>query len=154
MKRTLPFLVLCAALNVAAQCDTLPPDSVLHAELTPEELAEGPSAHRMKGAILNDVRIWRELDKKIATEGYKEYPKSIVNTTGYPTCKYDQTELEVYSLKSDLADQPYRIEETAYFCKKESLYFYHYQGGPKKLNLWLGPYRIERKRAKSDDHQH
>lgn len=151
MRNKLLLLAVCAALNTAAQCDTLPPDSVLHADITPEELAAGPSAHQMKGAILNDVRIWRELDKKVAAEGYKDHPKSIDKDTGHAVCTYDQTEYEVYALKSELADQPYRIEETAYYCRKEGLYFYHYQGGPKKLNLWMGPYRIERKRAK-DNH--
>lgn len=152
MRARLLFLALCAACNCAAQCDTLPPDSVLRADITTEELEAGPTFHHMKGALLNDVRIWRELDKKIATEGYKEPPKAIDFTSGVPVCHYDQTDYEVYSLKSDLADQPYRVEETAYFCKKESVYYYQYRGGPKKLNLWMGPYRLERKRAKTDDH--
>ncbi|HEV3026815.1 MAG TPA: hypothetical protein VG457_04540 [Planctomycetota bacterium] len=151
MRKRLLFLACCAALNTAAQCNKLPPDSVLRAEITPEELSAGPSYHQMKGAILNDVRIWRELDKKIETEGYKEFPRAIDNSTGVPICTYDQTEYEIYALRSDLADQPYRLEETAYYCKKESVYFYHYQGGSKRLNLWLGPYRIDRKRPKTDD---
>ncbi|MBV8881795.1 MAG: hypothetical protein JO332_17690 [Planctomycetaceae bacterium] len=152
MSKKLLFLALCAAVNTGAQCaGATPPDSVLRADITPEELNAGPSSHQMKGAILNDVRIWRELDKRIAVEGYKEFPKAINNASGIPVCLYDQTEYEIFSLKSDLADQPYRVEETAYYCKKESVYFYHYQGGPKRLNLWLGPYRIERKRPKTDD---
>ena len=151
MRKRLMFLALCAAVNTAAQCNTLPPDSVMRADITTEELNAGPSSHQMKGAILNDVRIWRELEKKLETDGYKEYPRAINNVSGIPTCIFDQTEYEIFALRSDLADQPYRLEETAYYCRKESIYFYHYQGGPKKLNLWMGPYRIERKRVKTDD---
>ena len=42
-------------------------------------------------------------------------------------------------------------DETAYLCRKEGLYYYHYQGGPKKLDMWMGPYRIDRKRVKPDE---
>lgn len=151
MRTRLLFLALCAACNVASQCHETPPDSVLRAELTPEELAQGPSYHHLKGAILSDVRIWRELDKKIAEEGRREMPKAISYAGGSPICDYDKTDLDIFSLKSDLSDQPYRVEETAFLCKKESVYYYHYQGGPKKLDLWMGPYRIDRKRVKTDD---
>jgi len=151
MRTRLLFLVVCAACNTAANCQQIPPDSVLRAELTPEELAQGPSYHQMKGAILNDVRIWRELDRKIEQDGRREMPKTIVYVGGSPVCDIDKTDLEIYSLKSDLADQAYRVEETAFYCRKESLYYYHYQGGPKKLNLWIGPYRLERKPPKTDD---
>lgn len=151
MKTRLIFLALGAACNLAANCHEMPPDSVLRAELTPEELAQGPTYHHMKGAILNDVRIWRELDKKIAFEGTKGLPSGIAYDGGIPICHYDKTDLEIFSLKSDLADQSYRVEETAFYCKKESVYYYHYQGGPKKLDLWMGPYRIDRKRPKTDD---
>jgi hypothetical protein len=151
MKIRLLLVVLTAAISTAANCNSMPPDSQLRAEISPEELNAAPGYHQMKGAILNDVRIWRSLDKKIESEGYKEFPGAIDNSQGTPICTHDQTEYEIYSLKSDLADQPYRIEETAYYCKKESLYYYHYQGGPKRLNLWLGPYRIERRRPKADD---
>jgi hypothetical protein len=151
MRKRLLFLALGASLTVAAKCNTLPPDSVMRAEISTEELEAGPGYHQMKGAILSDVRIWRSLDVKVAVEGYKEYPRAIDNTTGTPLCANDQTEYEIYSLKSDLSDQPYRVEETAYYCKKESLYYYHYQGGPKRLNLWMGPYKIDRKRPKADE---
>jgi hypothetical protein len=151
MKTRLLFAALCAAVNMAANCATMPPDSVIRAELTPEELNEKPGYHQMKGAILSDVRTWRRLDIVVAEEGRKEAPKSIVYPAGIATCDYDKNEFEIFQLKSDLADQPYRVEETAFYCRKENLYYYHYQGGPKRLDLWLGPYRIERKRPKTDD---
>jgi hypothetical protein len=153
MRTKLLFLAVCAACNMAANCSEMPPDSVIRAELTPEELAQGPTSHQMKGAILNDVRIWRELDKKVLVEGRKEMPKGISYAAGFPICDYDKTDLEIFSLKSDLADQAYRVEETAYLCKKESIYYYHYQGGPRRVDLWMGPYRIDRKRPKTDDQQ-
>lgn len=152
MRARLLFLAVCAACNTAANCAEPPPDSVLRAELTPEELAQGPTSHQMKGAIISDVRVWRELDKKVAVDGRKEMPKTIIYVGGFAVCDIDKTDLEIFSLKSELADQPYRVEETAYFCKKESIYFYHYQGGPKRVSLWMGPYRIDRKRPKTDDH--
>lgn len=151
MKRKLLFVALCATVNLAAQCGVMPPDSVIRAELTPEELAEQPGHHQMKGAILSDVRKWRNLDIRVAEEGRKEAPKSITYPAGIATCEYDMTEFEIYQLRSDIADQSYRVEETAFYCRKENLYYYHYQGGPKRLNHWLGPYRIERKRPKTDD---
>jgi hypothetical protein len=151
MRTRFLLLAVCAALNTAANCHEMPPDSVLRAELTPEELEAGPGYHQMKGAILNDVRIWRELEKKIELEGRKEMPREIAYAQGVPICDYDKTDLEIFQLKSDLADQPYRVEETAFFCKKESIYYYHYRGGKKKLDLWMGPFRIDRKRPKTGD---
>jgi hypothetical protein len=34
------------------------------------------------------------------------------------------------------------------------VYYYHYKGGPKKIDGWMGPYKIERKRVKPDDAPH
>ena len=67
------------------------------------------------------------------------WPAAFRRSTKKPVCVACQEEMEVYSLKKDLADQPYRVEETAYYCRKESQYFYHYVGGRKKLDVWLGP---------------
>ena len=148
--RTVAILLLAAC----AGCNAIPPDSVLHADLTPEELNEGPTYHRMKGALLNDVRIWRQLDKIVDTEGRKEVPVVIKFNAGTAVCSNDEKEFEVYRLKEDLLDQPYRVEETAYLCRQDKSYYYHYQGGPKRLNVWLGPYRIERSRPPLDEHKH
>lgn len=141
---------VCAALNTAGSCNVVPPDSVLRAEITPEELEAAPDYHQLKGAILNDVRIWRELDKKVELDGRREVPTSVIFVGGVATCGLDKSDFEIYRLKEDLIDQPYRIDETAYLCRKEGVYYYHYQGGPRKLDLWMGPYRIERRRPKTD----
>ena len=37
MKKSLALLAACALCNMGNTCATMPPDSVLHAELTPEE---------------------------------------------------------------------------------------------------------------------
>ena len=149
--RKLGFLLAACAAGVASACNSIPPDSVLRAELTPEELNAPPDYHHMKGALLNDVRIWRQLDKLIDTEGRKEVPVVIKFNNGIPICANDETEFEIYRLKEDLLDQPYRVDETAYLCRKDKTYYYRYQGGPRKLDVWLGPYRIERKRPVNEE---
>ena len=150
MKRKFILVAACAMCSTAGTCNITPPDSVIRAEITPEELEASPGYHQMKGAILNDVRIWRELDKKVEVEGRREVPTAVMFVGGVATCGSDKVEFEVYQLKEDLLDQPYRIDETAYLCRKEGLYYYHYQGGPRKLDAWMGPYRIERKRPRNE----
>lgn len=151
MRKTFVLIAAVAACNTAGTCNVVPPDSVIRAEITPEELEAAPGYHQMKGALLNDVRVWRELDKKAPDEGRREVPTQYTLVQGIPTCGTDQTEFEVYRLKEDLIDQPYRVDETAYLCRKEKLYYYHYQGGPRKLNVWMGPYKLDRKRIKPDE---
>jgi hypothetical protein len=57
----------------------------------------------------------------------------------------------VYPLKSDLADQVHRVDESAYYCRSEGVYHYHYVGGPQKLDVWLGPFKLVRRRLKPDE---
>jgi hypothetical protein len=149
--RKLAVLLATCAVGIASACNGIPPDSVLRAELSPEELNAPPDYHQMKGALLNDVRIWRQLDKLVDTEGRKEVPVVIKFNNGIPMCANDETEFEIYRLKEDLLDQPYRVDETAYLCRKDKTYYYRYQGGPRKLDVWLGPYRIERRRPAADE---
>jgi len=151
MRKSFLLLVAVAVCNTAGTCNNLPPDSVLRAEITPEELNAPPDYHRMKGALLNDVRIWRQLDKIIETEGRREVPVVIKFAKGVALCTNDESEFEIFRLKEDLLDQPYRIDETAYLCRKDNSYYYRYQGGPRKLDVWLGPYRIERRRPAADE---
>lgn len=151
MRKSFVLLAAIAVCNTAGTCNMVPPDSVIRAEITPEELEAAPGYHQMKGALLNDIRLWRELDKKVAEEGQREVPTAFTLVQGVATCGTDQTEFEVYRLKEDLLDQPYRVDETAYLCRKEKVYYYHYQGGPRKLDVWMGPYRLDRKRIKPDE---
>ena len=91
MKRSLALLAACALCNVGSTCATTPPDSVLHAELTPEELEAAPGYHQMKAAILSDVRKWRELDRRVDTEGERAVPRGLKFVEGVPTCIADET---------------------------------------------------------------
>lgn len=154
MRKSFILLAACAVCNTAGTCNNLPPDSVIRAEISPEELNAAPGYHRMKGALLNDVRIWRQLEKIVESEGRREVPVAVKDANGTPVCANDETEFEIYRLKEDLLDQPYRVDETAYLCRKDKAYYYRYQGGPKKLDVWLGPYRIERSRPADDGHKH
>lgn len=151
MRKSLLLAAACAVCCTAGTCDITPPDSVIRAEIPPEELEAQPGYHQMKAAIISDVRIWRELDKKVDTEGQPTVPRVLKFVSGVATCTTDDTPFEIYKLKDDLLDQPYRVDETAFLCRKEGVYYYRYQGGPRKIDVWLGPYRIERKRPKTDD---
>jgi hypothetical protein len=150
MRKSFVLLAAVALCNTAGTCNIIPPDSVIRAELSPEELEASPGYHQMKAALVSDVRIWRELDKKVDVEGRREVPVSLIFVGGVATCAADQTGFEIYRIKEDEVEKPYRVEETAYLCRKEGVYYYHYQGGPRKMDVWLGPYRIERKRPVSD----
>ena len=152
MRKSFVVLVACAVCNTAGTCNLIPDDSVIRAEMSKEELEAAPGYHQMKAAILYDVRVGRELDSKIETpEAQRETPRAVAFVKGLPTCTLDQTEFEIYRLKDELQDKPYRIDESAYLCRKEGVYYYHYQGGPKRLNVWIGPNKIERRRPKTDD---
>lgn len=155
MRKTIVLLAAaCGLANLAGSCDIRPPDSVIRADISPEELAAEPGYNHMKAALISDVKKWRELDKKAAEEGRREVPVAVTYVGGVPVCGTDQTEFEIYRLKEDLLDQPYRVDETAFLCRKESVYYYHYQGGPRKLDVWMGPYRIDRRRPVLDAHKH
>jgi hypothetical protein len=144
---------LCGLVFLAlAACDMniRPDDAELRTGMTQEEMDAAPGHHEMKAAILADVRKWRMLERRL--EEGRAFCPDIVYKEKAPHCKVCEELMEVYSLKKDLADQPYRVEETAFYCRKESKYFYHYLGGRKKMDVWLGPYAIERKRVKPDNH--
>ena len=128
----------------------VPPEHELR-HFSKEELEAGPSDKQMHAAILNDVRRWRSLEKHL-DEGVSTGP-SFKFEAGKFLCASDESEVAVFELRSDLQDQPYRIEETALLCPKESVYYYHYTGGPRKLDVWLGPYKIDRPAKKLDDYK-
>lgn len=132
----------------AAQCAPTVPDHERFG-LTEADLKEPPSPHRMKAAVLNDVRNFLKLDQRL-DEGQPACP-AVVYEGSTARCALDQAELEVYSLRGDPSDEPYRVDETAYFCRAESVYYYHYVGGSRRRNVWMGPYKLERKRPKKED---
>jgi hypothetical protein len=149
--RRVPALPALLALGAAISCDLTPTDAEIRTGMTLEELNSPPSSHQVKAAIITDVRIWRQLDLRL-DEG-KKICEGIVFVEGEPTCARDQELLEVYVLKSDLPDQAYRVDEAAYFCRLEGIYHYHYVGGPKKLDVWLGPYKLVRRAVRPDERE-
>ncbi len=132
-----------------AGCDVMPPDHEIRAGLTKEELEAGPSYHHMMGALLSDVRIWRELGKKL--DDGKPVCTGIVHEDDMTLCANDKTELEFYVFPDQSGDQLYRVSESAYYCRKEGVYYYHYVGGPRNMNVWLGPYPLRRDRPKVEE---
>lgn len=147
--RAWTIVLLAAAL---AACDLRPNDAELRTGMTEEELNAPPGYHEMKAAILNDVRKWRMLDHRL--EEGRPAVSAIEWMEKAPHCVRDKEPMEVYNLRRDLPDQPYRVEETAYYCRKESFYYYHYFGGRKKTDVWMGPFGIERKRVRPDKDEH
>jgi hypothetical protein len=115
------------------------------------ELEAGPSDKQLHAAILSDVRRWRVLEQRLdegqptCTAWKAEREKTL--------CVADQAEMTIFNLRTDLQDQPYRVEESAYYCPKESVYYYHYAGGPRRLDVWLGPFKIDRPARKLDDYK-
>lgn len=146
MRKFAGLLVLLSA------CEPRPHDVTLRTGMTPEEINEPPSGHRIKAAILNDVRQGRMLHLRL-DQGRRDCP-GIVYEGNAPVCAADRSPLEYYVLRSDPLDKPYRVDESAYFCRQESIYYYRYAGGPRKLDVWLGPYRLERRWPRIEDDQH
>lgn len=143
-------VVLLLAFGGGCIIDLVPPEHTLR-HWTKEELEAGPSDIGLHSAILNDVRRWRSLDRHL-DEGTSTAPEFKYDGAT-PLCAADEAEVVTFLLRSDLQDQPYRVEEWAYLCTKESVYYYHYMGGTRKLDVWLGPYKIDRPAKKLDDYK-
>jgi hypothetical protein len=130
--------------------DLSPPEEQLRG-FSRAELEAGPSDIQMHAAILNDIRRWRQLDRHldegVATCSAHKFVE------GKLRCADDQAEIASFDIKIDPQDLPNRIEETALYCPKESVYYYHYVGGPRKYDVWLGPYKIDRPAKKLDDYK-
>lgn len=143
-------LVFLVALAGGCTFDLVPPEETLRG-FNKEELEAGPTDRQMHAAIVNDVRRWRQLDQHLkdgipTCSAYKLVAGKLV-------CTGDETEMLSFDIKIEPTDQPNRIEETAVFCPKESVYYYHYLGGPRKWDVWLGPYKIDRPSKKLDDYK-
>lgn len=123
-----------------------PPDHEIRYGLTEQDLKEGPSAHQMMGALLRDVRVWRELDKRLG-EGRPSCP-GIVFEGHRALCANDREEMELYVFPERDPGAYYRVQESAFYCRKEGIYYYHYVGGPRNLNVWMGPFPLKRDRPR------
>lgn len=122
-------------------CNLVPPDSELRIHMTEEELNAPPNSNEVKAKLTYDVRVWRELERKLHT-GTPECG-GLLWREGYVLCKKDETLFEIYHLRSEPVEMPNRVQEKVYFCREEGLYYYHYEGGPRRLNVWLGPYKLD-----------
>jgi hypothetical protein len=140
--------VLFGTLGVLSACEITAHDYEMRG-FTKEELEAPPSFHEIRAALIADVRRWRMLESRLE-EGVPTC-SALIYVANAPTCAHDKEPFEVYSLRDDLRDQPYRVEEKAYYCRTEGLYYYNYVGGPKKLNVWLGPFKLSRQARKADD---
>jgi hypothetical protein len=109
--------------------------------LTKDDLEAPPNDNEIRAAITRDVRQnWipiAELDQGtpkcdgITWEGRK------------PICAGDQEPMKVFTIWNDSPDKQYPVVETCYFCPKHSIYWYHYQGGGRNRDTWLGPRRLK-----------
>jgi len=152
MSRVRILLALVSAgLLSAGMCDPRPPDVTLRTGMTPEEMKEPPSSHAIKAALTNDVRRDRMLHLKL-NEGRKDCPW-VVWVQNMPVCAAEKCRkpLEFYMIKADEDYIPNRVDEMAFYCREESVYYYNYRGGPRKLDVWMGPYRLERRRVVPDE---
>lgn len=100
-----------------------------------------PSTSEIRARILNDARSWRMLREKAEEEGRADC-REIRFVDGGPICAKDEEKLVVFQFPGDSPDKPYRVEETAYYCGEESVYYYHYVGGRDRLDVWMGPYKV------------
>ncbi len=117
--------------------------------LQEEDLDSPPSTNEVRARILNDALRWRFVRQIIDREGRLECDFVSYSDVG-PICSRDQALLTVVVFPGDTVDRPDPVVETAYYCPKESIYFYHNRGGPRKRNHWLGPYRVNWNRGKKE----
>ena len=115
-----------------------------------EEDIEGPaSENEVRARILNDAIRWRFVREKIDREGRPHCDFVAYSDLG-PVCSRDKSPLHVIVFPGDTSDRPDPIVETAYYCSQESIYYYHNQGGFRKRDHWLGPYRVTWNRGKKE----
>ena len=102
---------LSILLLALAACDIRPPDHEIRFDLTREELDAPPSYHQWKGALLMDIRVWRELEKK-ASEGNRRCSALAYDEDGLAVCAHDEEPFLIFDLTKDLPDTQNRIRET------------------------------------------
>ena len=115
---------------------------------TPKVLKEPPTSYRMTGAVLDDVRNRRQLEEHL-DEG-RPTCDAIIYRDNNPTCAKDETTFEEYPFPNKAPFDPHPIEERAFYCRQESVYYYNYKGGPYRRDLWFGPYTLKRTRPDPD----
>jgi hypothetical protein len=107
---------------------------------TKEEMEAPPGPNEIKARVMNDAINWRRLREHL-DEGRAECPEIKFTTEG-TLCAKDDEELTIVNFPGDAPDKPNRVEETGYYCPKESVYYYHYRGGRDRLDVWIGPCKV------------
>lgn len=127
-----------------------PNDAELRTGMSQAEMDAAPGHHETRAAIISDVRKWRMLTERLE-EGRATCAAITWREKKVPVCAKCQEDMEAYTIREDIPETSYRVDETAFYCRKESQYYYHYVGGKKRLDVWLGPYALERKRVKPEE---
>lgn len=121
------------------ELDTLEHDLSMRG-LTKDDLTAGPTDHAVRARILSDVRAtW--LPEAQLESGSASCP-DLRFEEGRAACVRDGSAVHRYPLRADPPDRRYPVQETAWFCPEESHYWYHYVGGDRNLDTWLGPRKI------------
>jgi hypothetical protein len=121
--------------------------------LTKDDLEAGPNDNEIRARIVNDVRsTW--LPQAYLDRGRADCP--VIRFEGTrPICKADEAPMKVFTIRYDDArDRAYWVRETCFFCPTESHYWYHYEGGDLKRDVWLGPRRVNLRVPQGDPHNH
>jgi len=105
-----------------------------------EELEGPPTPNEIRARVINDAVNWRKLREHLE-EGKADCPAVKMGAEG-AECAADGEELEFIAFPGDPPDKPNRVEETAYYCSKESVYYYRYVGGRDRRDVWLGPCKV------------
>ena len=117
--------------------------------LNKDDLDGPPTSHELRARVINDALRWRLVRQNLELKG-KASCDFVKYTENGPVCSGDKEPLNVITFPGDTIDRPDRVVETAYYCPEESIYYYHYEGGVRKRNLWLGPYRVSWNRGEKE----
>ena len=140
---------MAAVLLALAACDIRPTYWEAR-DINRADMEGDPLDNEFKAAILTDVRVRRQLRLNL-DRGKPQCRALTYGESGVAVCRNDETEFTIFSFPQPDPDLPSRIQETAYFCREEGVYYYRYVGGSTRRDVWLGPFRIDRKARSLDD---
>lgn len=106
--------------------------------LTDDDLNGPPTEVEVRARIINDIRKNRMLIGRL-DEGMPDCG-DIVFDKGAAVCARDQEPMSVLPIRSDSPDRLTPVTETAFYCPKERVYYYRYQGGTDSRVVWMGPF--------------
>jgi len=143
------WLIVVVLLGAGCHGMSLEEHEMASRGLSREDLEAGANDNEIRARIVTDVRqTW-------LPEAYLDHGRADCPALGHEggkliciPCKASKTELKMFTLRDDPLDRQSPVRETAYFCPTESVYWYHYQGGDKRLDTWLGPRRVRLRQAR------